>query len=97
MVEWVSTLTVSLPSSSADTPRRPCEAITIRSQPLRVRGVDDGPIGLVVHLAHGVARHARRGGGRLDVLQRLSETRRDSSSYSSSPTDTSTASIEATR
>src|ERR1700730_5038824 len=33
MVLWVSTLTVSLPSTIADTPRRPCDAITIRSHP----------------------------------------------------------------
>src|ERR1700745_3891824 len=32
--ECVSTLTVSLPRTTAATPRRPCEAITIRSHPL---------------------------------------------------------------
>jgi hypothetical protein len=32
--EWVSTLTVSLPRTTAETPRRPCEAITIKSHPL---------------------------------------------------------------
>src|SRR5262249_39361016 len=31
---WVSTLTVSLPSTTAETPRRPWEAITIASHPL---------------------------------------------------------------
>ena len=31
--ECVSTFTVSLPSTIAATPRRPCEAIMIRSQP----------------------------------------------------------------
>ncbi len=31
--ECVSTLTVSLPSTTAETPRRPCEAITIKSHP----------------------------------------------------------------
>ena len=30
---WVSTLTVSLPSTIAETPRRPCEAITMASHP----------------------------------------------------------------
>ena len=29
--ECVSTLTVSLPRTTADTPRRPCDAITIKS------------------------------------------------------------------
>jgi len=29
--EWVRTLTVSLPRTTAETPRRPCEAITIKS------------------------------------------------------------------
>src|SRR6516225_4146899 len=33
-VLWVSTFTVSLPSTIAETPRRPCEAITIASHPL---------------------------------------------------------------
>ena len=37
MVEWVRTLTVSLPSSSAETPRRPCEAITMRSHAVGLR------------------------------------------------------------
>jgi hypothetical protein len=32
--ECVSTLTVSLPRTTAETPRRPCEAITIKSHPL---------------------------------------------------------------
>lgn len=32
--EWVSTLTVSLPRTMAATPRRPCDAITTRSQSL---------------------------------------------------------------
>src|SRR5690606_21505698 len=31
--EWVSTLAVTLPSTSALMPRRPCEAIATRSQP----------------------------------------------------------------
>ena len=30
-VEWVNTFCVSLPSTKPDTPRRPCEAITIKS------------------------------------------------------------------
>src|SRR6516162_7920743 len=34
MLLWVSTLTVSLPSTTAETPRRPWEAITIASHPL---------------------------------------------------------------
>src|SRR6516165_381540 len=33
IVLWVSTLTVSLPSTMAETPRRPCEAMTIASHP----------------------------------------------------------------
>src|SRR5690606_40496652 len=33
MSEWVSTLAVTLPSTSALMPRRPCEAIATRSQP----------------------------------------------------------------
>ena len=37
----VSTFWVSLPSSSAETPRRPCEAITIRSQSCLRGMVDD--------------------------------------------------------
>jgi hypothetical protein len=32
----VNTLTVSLPSTMAEIPRRPCEAMTMRSQPLCV-------------------------------------------------------------
>src|SRR5690625_4356904 len=32
-LEWVRTFWVTLPTSSPLTPRRPCEAITIRSQP----------------------------------------------------------------
>ena len=31
--EWVRTLTVWLPSIAAESPRRPCDAITTRSQP----------------------------------------------------------------
>jgi hypothetical protein len=34
VVLWVSTFTVSLPSTTAETPRRPCDAITIASHPL---------------------------------------------------------------
>src|SRR5690606_23450941 len=33
MLEWVRTFWVTLPTSRPLTPRRPCEAITIRSQP----------------------------------------------------------------
>ena len=32
ILQWVRTLTVSLPSTIADMPWRPCEAMTIRSQ-----------------------------------------------------------------
>ena len=34
MLEWVNTFCVSLPSTTADTPRRPCDAITIKSHRL---------------------------------------------------------------
>ena len=33
ILEWVSTLTVSLPRMMAEMPWRPCDAMTIRSQP----------------------------------------------------------------
>ena len=33
ILQWVRTFTVSLPSAIAEMPWRPCEAITIRSQP----------------------------------------------------------------
>ena len=49
----VSTFCVSLPSSSALTPRRPCEAITMRSQPCGLGVVEDRLPG--VQRLHGVA------------------------------------------
>jgi hypothetical protein len=36
--EWVNTFRVSLPSRSALTPRRPCEAMKIRSRALEIFG-----------------------------------------------------------
>ncbi len=36
MVLCISTLRVSLPSTTAAVPRRPCEAITMRSHPCRL-------------------------------------------------------------
>ena len=47
----VSTLFVTLPSTTADSPLRPCDAMTMRSQPLIPGRCNDGLIGLrVLHL-----------------------------------------------
>ncbi len=39
---FISTLSVSEASAMPSLPRCPCEAMKIRSQPLRARGLDDG-------------------------------------------------------
>jgi hypothetical protein len=41
MVLWVSTFSVSLPSTIAEMPRRPWDAITIKSHALELATVDE--------------------------------------------------------
>ena len=54
---YVSTLFVTLPSTTADSPLHPCDAMTMRSQP-PVRGrCNDGFIGLHVFHLNRLAGH----------------------------------------
>jgi hypothetical protein len=55
----VSTLTVSLPSTIAETPRRPWEAITIASHPFLSGRIDNRFVGELVFNLHHIAGHAR--------------------------------------
>ena len=48
ILQCVSTLTVSLPRTIAEMPWRPCEAMTIRSQPFDDRRIDDRLVGMFV-------------------------------------------------
>lgn len=46
ILECVSTLTVSLPRTTAAVPRRPCDAVTIRSHPFRLCNIYDRLMGM---------------------------------------------------
>jgi hypothetical protein len=68
MLLWVSTLTVSQPSMTAETPRRPWEAITINVASSLSRRIDNRLVGVLVFNLHHIARHAGRRGS---ILRRL--------------------------
>ena len=57
--EWVRTLTVSLPRTTAATPRRPWEAIRIKSHPSRFGGFDNRLIDLFMLDVKRIADDAR--------------------------------------
>ena len=68
---WVSTLTASLPSTIADIPRRPCEAITIKSHPLLTAVSMIRLVGMLVLHMHHIAFNASRLGSVFHPIEPL--------------------------